>query len=292
MKKTILFILSSNFSGSHFLSLLLGSHSKAAHLGEVKNLFKFKNKAKKTSQSDESSRQCYICDNEPECTITKNLYNLKKDNIYPTLFSRHDANITHLIDASKKTSWAKNFSTSLDYNIKYIHLVRDPRALVRKWELHYNTPSGFARQQIKQIRNTPSKALQILFKSHWQTYALKWVNQNREIHSFLTSSNLDYQTISYEELATNPATSIASIMEWLDLEFELTQLNYWKHEHHGTQKQKYNTNNNKSKNFIDLKWQQDISIIDQNKIITDKDILSLISELPFNITKNGLFKKT
>ena len=38
MSRGLVYLLSSNFSGSHFLSLMLGSHSRFVHLGELKNL--------------------------------------------------------------------------------------------------------------------------------------------------------------------------------------------------------------------------------------------------------------
>ncbi|MDX2426051.1 MAG: sulfotransferase, partial [Cycloclasticus sp.] len=215
MRKTVVFILSSNFSGSHFLSLLLGSHSKAAHLGEVKNLVKIKNLGKKSSHNSESSRQCYVCEEKPECIITSNLHGLQKGDIYSTLFSRHEPSITHLIDASKKSEWANNFISNPDFNIKFIHLVRDPRALVRKWDLHYNAPSDLTRQKVKQIRNFPSKLMKILWFPSWQTYLLKWLDQNRTIFNFITSSGHDYQTISYEELATDTEKTLAPLMDWL-----------------------------------------------------------------------------
>ncbi len=288
MQKTIVFILSSNFSGSHFLSLLLGSHSKASHLGEVKNLVKVKNIGQKASDNNESSRQCYICEGESNCKITTNLHNLQSGDIYPTIFSRHDSTITHLIDASKKTAWARRFIEDPSYNIKLIHLVRDPRALVRKWNLHY---SDLTRQKFKQICNYPRKAIKILFSDAWLTYSLKWVDQNYKIHKFIDSSKLDNKIVSYEELATNPESTISSLMEWLELDFETTQINYWEHEHHGTQKQKYNSNIGEKEKFIDLQWKKDLPSAEQKKIACYLGILEITSSLGLVITENGLIHK-
>src|SRR2546428_11097791 len=38
LKRTIIYILSTNYAGSHYLSLLLGSNSRSIHLGEIKRL--------------------------------------------------------------------------------------------------------------------------------------------------------------------------------------------------------------------------------------------------------------
>jgi len=288
MQKTIVFILSANFSGSHFLSLLLGSHSKASHLGEVKNLVKIKNTNPELPASVESSRQCYICKNNQECKITSGLHKLNKNQIYPTLFSRHDPSITHLIDASKKTSWAKHFLENPNYKLKFIHLVRDPRALVRKWDLHY---PNLTKQKIKQFRFFPSKIPQLFWRPAWQTYSLKWVEKNYEIYKFTKKFHLDSKTITYEELAMNPESTLSSLMGWLDLDFEKTQIKYWEHEHHGTQKQKYNSNLEDNRSFVDIRWKKDISSIEQEKIISSPNILQLTSLLDLEINENGIFQK-
>jgi len=292
MKKTIVFILSSNFSGSHYLSLLLGSNSKATHVGEVKNLVKHSSLGKKSIGLKESTRQCYICESEQACELTGELSNIKIENIYPTLFSRLPPTTTHLIDASKKTNWAKKFLLNTDYDIKFIHLIRDPRALVRKWNIHYNTPSDLRKQKLKQIRNYPAESIKILSRPPLHTYTLKWVHQNSIIHSFIKSSTKDSRVITYEDLATSPALSISSLMSWLNLEYEELQLDYWEHKHHGTQKPNYDWVKDQKTKFVDTRWKQDLSSREQNQIINTDKVIKLAHNLGVEITNNGLTKNT
>lgn len=127
MKKKLVFILSSNYSGSHFLSLLLGSHSKAVHLGETKNLIK-------------EGVNCYKCGVSNDCHLFEGIQELTTETFYPTLFDRAGDQINLLIDTSKKTEWAINFiNTQSEYDIKIVHLIRDPRALIRRWNNKYTS---------------------------------------------------------------------------------------------------------------------------------------------------------
>ena len=127
MKRKLVFILSSNYSGSHYLSLLLGSHSKAMHLGETKNLIK-------------EGVNCYKCGVLNGCHLFKGIQELTTDDLYPTLFNRAGEPINLLFDTSKKIEWAIKFiKNQADYEIKVIHLVRDPRALMRRWKNKYTS---------------------------------------------------------------------------------------------------------------------------------------------------------
>jgi hypothetical protein len=87
MRHTLLFILSSNYSGSHYLSLLLGSHSSGTHLGEVKNLVKPKHQ-EATTAATESTRYCLLCGSNRECIMLHDLRRLASGALDPELF-RH-----------------------------------------------------------------------------------------------------------------------------------------------------------------------------------------------------------
>jgi len=127
IKKKLIFILSSNYSGSHFLSLLLGSHSKAVHLGETKNLVK-------------GDVNCYTCGKLNDCVLFKDINELTTDSLYPELFNRAGEQVNLLVDTSKKITWINKFiHQKNNYEIKVIHLIRDPRALRRRWTNKYNS---------------------------------------------------------------------------------------------------------------------------------------------------------
>src|SRR5258706_502511 len=99
MNKTVVYILSTNYAGSHYLSLLLGSNSQALHLGEVKRL-RFSDEARR-------KRACYVCREKPECALFAGIHTDNLEDIYTTVFSRVPARV--LIDNSKNTFWARCF---------------------------------------------------------------------------------------------------------------------------------------------------------------------------------------
>jgi len=68
-------------------------------------------------------------------------------------------------------------------------------------------------------------------------------------------------------------------MQWLGLEFEPGQINYWEHEHHGTQKANYGWIGKNNSAFFDLRWQEDIAKKVQQSIATDADVLAYLDEI-------------
>jgi hypothetical protein len=288
MKKTVLFILSSNFSGSHYLSLLIGSHSCANHLGEVKNLVKKKQKNEYTTSSIESTRHCYLCGKNKDCILFQGINDNDIPAIYEKIFRRLPPTVVIVVDTSKKVKWAKKFIKQSEYDIKFIHLIRDPRALIRKWSLHYKTPKDRIKQRIKQIKRYPLNIFKIMVSAQWYIYLLKWVWQNREIKNFLRLCGKPYRLITYHDLATNSENVLSSVMEWLGLNYEREQIEYWKHNHHGTQKPKYDWIKEKSSQYFDIRWKDDLSKNKQISIINHREVTKLIRELSLTITPNGL----
>ena len=120
------------------------------------------------------------------------------------------------------------------------------------------------------------------------TYALKWSQQNREITNFLLKNNLNSKLITYHDLATKPENTIKTITEWLNLQYENTQLNYWAHQHHGTQKPNYDWVKEKKGQFIDLRWKNELAEEAATKIARNKQVVQLISDLKLTLNINGL----
>lgn len=175
-KKTIVFILSTNYAGSHYLSLLLGSNSKAEHLGEMKHMMK-------------NSGECFVCGESCQCRLFNGIDTLSTEEIYPTLFSRISPEKKLLVDNSKKIKWAKPFLDTPQYQLKYIHLIRDPRALARRWMISYPKFEDILNQKIKSIRSYPRKFLPIFLGSQIYAYIYKWLHLNEQITEFLSSHN-------------------------------------------------------------------------------------------------------
>jgi Sulfotransferase domain. len=212
----------------------------------------------------------------------------KKEDIYPSIFKRLPSDVSIIIDASKKTKWAEYFLKNNEFDVKFIHLIRDPRALVLKWMKHYKGSKAELRERIKQVRNFPQNSIEIFSKEIEFTYALKWSQQNREITNFLLKNNLNSKLITYHDLATKPENTIKTITEWLNLQYENTQLNYWAHQHHGTQKPNYDWVKEKKGQFIDLRWKNELAEEAATKIARNKQVVQLISDLKLTLNINGL----
>jgi hypothetical protein len=193
-----------------------------------------------------------------------------------------------LVDTSKKVRWAKQFLGQPEYDVKFLHLIRDPRALVRKWGLHYQTPKSRLKQRIKQCKRFPLKTFMTLASAQWRIYILKWVYQNREINKFLSSCGKQHRLLTYHDLVENSENIIVSIMQWLGLTYEMGQLRYWEHDHHGTQKPNYDWIKESGSQYFDLRWKEELSDKIQLSIIQHKEVSNLIRELSLDVTPNGL----
>jgi hypothetical protein len=134
MTKQIAYILSTNYAGSHFLSLQLGSHSQCASIGELHHFRRNKTRAK----------ACYRCEKDSDCPVFSGIQGKPVRQFYDGIFDNlatYDSRISTVIDNSKKVRWAGRFLDMPGYTRKYIHLIRDPRALVRRWLLNEDTVS-------------------------------------------------------------------------------------------------------------------------------------------------------
>jgi len=129
------------------------------HLGETKNLLK-------------EGVNCYKCSVLNGCHLFKDIQELTTDDLYPTLFNRAGEPINLLFDTSKKIEWAIKFiKNQADYEIKVIHLVRDPRALMRRWKNKYTSLLSQLNQ--RRTMHFLGNALKLTFSSQNNIYLHK-----------------------------------------------------------------------------------------------------------------------
>ena len=164
MRRTILYILSSNYSGSHFLSLLLGSHSQAMHIGEVNHLRKAMDRG-----------TCQTCGTLEQCELLGGITPDQINRIYDIVFSRMANNIRLLVDNSKRLAWAERFVAERTYVRKFVHLIRDPRALARRWVLYYPHRPGQMKQHWQAVQAFPCRALKLAMARQPKVYAYRWL---------------------------------------------------------------------------------------------------------------------
>ena len=134
MKNKIVHVLSTNYAGSHLLTLQLGSHTQCLSIGEFHH-FRWKGQRR--------PKACYLCSDDSVCPVYQGLADSPLEQLYPKLFTnikQYNPAISTVIDNSKKTRWIQRFFDMPNYEQYYIHLIRDPRALVRRWILTEDTP--------------------------------------------------------------------------------------------------------------------------------------------------------
>jgi hypothetical protein len=251
MTKTIISILAIGHSGSHYLSLLLGSHSKAMHLGEVHYLGK--------SHPSKQKKVCTLCGDKRRCPVFDDIDPRHIDQTYEIIASRVGPGVTALVDISKDLRWIGRFVGHPTFTMKYIHLIRDPRAFLRLWSSTYTTPWRQWRTRLRVVRERPGAIASALWGALTDVYLYDWAIRNQNITRFIQRRKLDACVVTYRDLATDPSGELKRLMDWIGLPYEPGQLGYWNVEHHGTQKTDYDWVKREKVHHIDLRWQTDLA---------------------------------
>jgi hypothetical protein len=209
--------------------------------------------------------------------------------VYHLVFARMAPEVCVLCDASKMArGWQERFLGDDTLNRKYIHLIRDPRALVRRWSLR---PTGWLkglRRRWQLTRAFPRYAPRMLWAPASEVLTYQWLHQNRRISRLIESNRLDAQVVTYRDLALDAAGELQRLMPWLGLAFEPGQCEYWKFEHHGTQKADYQWINEARTLHFDLRWQKDLSAEAQRHVIGNPDVLQYLASLGLTVEADGL----
>ncbi len=276
-----MYILSTNYAGSHYLSLLLGSHSCALHLGEVKQL-RFDDEARRR-------RACYVCRHKPECALFAGIGPANLPDLYEIVFSRAPATTRVVIDNSKNTTWAQRFLGDDRCSRQYVHLIRDPRALARRWMLTYTTPKQKLNQRLRVAKERPSRALSALVGSPERVYLDKWLLRNQEISCFIADNHLDSIVVTYEDLATEPARELTRACDWMGVTFEPAQLDFWNFEHHGSLKPDYAQTKQR---LFDLRWKEFLKPQVAEKMTQYQPVNDYLAAIGVRFNENGLTRIT
>jgi len=242
---SLVYILGAGHCGSTLLNLLLNGHSQAIALSEIDTIGKYT--GVETSADNpinlkfwQQVKQCY------ETRFSKSFKQI--DLSLPSdkneaqdwaqtnaeLFSciLDNSNATTLVDASKRLKRLYLLQTSGLFNIKVIHMVRDGRAVLNSYYRKYgNFKTGF-RQWLSLHLKAP--------------FIRKHFSQNNWLQLY------------YEQLATNPETTLRKICDFLGWEFEEDMLTYKKHPYvgiGGNRMRKQNT----ELIYLDESWKSELS---------------------------------
>jgi hypothetical protein len=278
--RQVVFILSTNYSGSHLLSQLLGAHSCCRSVGELHNLRKYRVRQdpERDVQDDFSSDPIFdsldrLPDREWHRQIFRNL-------------ELRGTQTTSLIDNSKRPAWAARFD---DHEItrRHIHLIRDPRALVRRWMTSYTTRDAVRRQRIRLARAAPRFLRTALWGDDVNLYLYKWLVANQRITDFLVRIDPSARVVTYRDLVLRTRETLERVMPSVGLEFEPQQLNYGA-SITGTRKRRYVQQSERSQFVIDTRWQTELSTERRAAIETNRLVRNYLASLSLEMTGDGL----
>lgn len=197
-RKVVVFVLSAERSGSTWVGYVLASHQDSAFLGEY-----FR------GWDEELKVPCTICAAKglAECEVLHGIEQVPAEQAFAWAFERTGKPV--LIDVSKNLDWAARFTGGSDaYDVRLVHLIRDPRA----W---------FASQWRRKPQCSASDLI------------AQWRDSNTKIQRFIEGTGLPHHVAFYDELATTPQTHFRDLFAFCGLEYDKSALEYWNFTHHG-----------------------------------------------------------
>jgi hypothetical protein len=279
----VIVIVALPHSGSHLLSQLLGAHQRCLSIGELHNYDKLTNRPSRGNGNVISS---YADD-----AIFAQLDRLPVERWHSTILKRAKElypAVTTLVDNSKRVTWCRALMKNSELDVQPVHLIRDPRALLRYWMLSYDSPKKIRRQRVRHSRMKPLQAPALLTCSPRELYLRKWLIRNEQASALLASHDKSDNVVTYHDLATRPETTLERLMPLLGLEYEPSQLRYGDADHHGTVKRDYQQAMETSAIQLDVRWQDFLSSADREGVSSDKRIQAYLSKLYLTFAERGL----
>jgi len=281
----VTYIFSVNYSGSHLLAHLLGAHAKCASIGELRNFHKFTSPGKDRSTASDFSRN----------PIFQGLGDVPQSEWYELIYPRVIAEypeVTMLIDNSKKVEWARRFAADPRIRSHYVHLIRDPRALLRRWLNDYDTPHKRRRQRRTLVLRAPSNLGVALLGRDHDVLLHKWLLANRRITRFMEAAGQPSRVLTYHDLVTNTADELRVLTQGLGLEFESGQLNFGAGKSFGTRKVDYVAMSERSEIRLDLRWKEDLEPEIHEIVTANKRVLRYLQQIGLTFCSDGLTRVT
>jgi hypothetical protein len=198
----IIYIASHLFSGSTWLSYVLGSHSQAATLGEHHRRFE--------GGREIDCRHCRLR-GLPCCEVLHGINEAPISEAYSLpLFRFSTQGVTSLIDNSKKISWLKQLiddGACEGVSVRVIHLLRDPRGWIASC-----------------LSRDPSLSVDG-FLADWR-YRV-------ELHQReLAEVGLPVLNLCYDLLCLNPQPWLGAVSRFTGLDYGMEHFAYWNRIHH------------------------------------------------------------
>jgi len=215
-KLPLIYIVGSSHSGSTLLDLLLGSHSSIESLGEAKKIPSI------VAEISRGARPLCTCRQEvQDCplwgsVLSETTGDLKSDPAANGALYRRileASGKSFLLDSSKTLGRALMFARSDLFNMVFIQLVRDSRAVV------FSSKRKRSRQQNGDYGLIST--------------ALGWQKLNARIQRRLMhKGNHRYMVLRYEDLTSNPHRVLENILGIAGLSWEPALMRYRESVHH------------------------------------------------------------
>lgn len=280
----VVLILSTPHAGSHLLSQLLGAHSQCISIGELHNYRKFRDRPKERN----------VIDNYSEDPIFAELDHLPISGWHTSILERakqQNPAVTTLVDNSKQVRWCARLRRNDVLDVRPVHLIRDPRALVRYWFYAYTDRRRVRQQRIRHARMAPLSAFHLLTCSELDLYIGKWLVRNKAVTGMLGKMRCSQNVVSYHDLATRTASELPRIVAFLGLPYERDQLNYGRAEQHGTLKREYKGASETSQITFDTRWVEDLESEQIDYISNHQRVLDYLGSIGLELGARGITRR-
>lgn len=283
MPLPVVFILSSNYSGSHLLASALGAHSACADVGEVANLRKFLARSERPLSGTRGRfATSPLFDGLPELPEGRWLCEIHER----LAVSGRPAAV--LVDNSKRIEWVEQAIAGGAIEPRLVHLIRDPRALARRWRDTFRAQGASRRIRWREAKRSPRRAVKILSAPETGVYGWRWLRENARIASFVASCGAVHARVAYESLSSGPELALRDLMAALGLGFERAQLRYGASEAHGTTKPDWSQANAASQWATDERWLLELDDAEQDAVMAVTPLTEFLSSIGYRFGARGL----
>lgn len=279
----VVFVLASNYSGSHLLANVLGAHSRCADVGELGNLRKFLARPGRNRSGTEASYAA--------APLFSGLMARPEARWHASLLERlgaEDPAITVLIDNSKRLDWVERLAASGAVEARCVHLLRDPRAIARRWRDTFGEQGVSRRIRLREAKRNWRAAPGILAGPEMGVYAWRWLRENAAIARFLARHFPDAPRLAYEDLLADPEATLAALMPRLGLAFEDAQLDYGRATQFGTRKAAWDGAREDSSWEADTRWLHETTASERAAITGVAPLRELLAGFGYEMSVRGL----
>ena len=280
----VVILLGTNYSGSHLLSHLLSAHSACIGVGEL-------HRYEHLLKGDENEPVAAEYGSSP---LFAGLNELALEQWYDTLVQRATEQFglaPVIIDNSKKVRWVKKIVDSPRMDLRLVHLLRDPRALVLRWLNTYDTNRRRRTQRLRVAKRVPTRASQILAGDWTNVFVYKWLRENRQITEFIAKNKYAHAMVTYHDMVFDTEPMLQRLMPLLGLDYEPGQLRFGESSQFGTTKKAHADAVQRSEIRPDLKWQTQLDPSAVQAVNANQDVTNYLEGLGLALGERGIVRR-